>query len=77
MPKDFDFDMKFTVYGFTLAATSGGLTWKITSEMKCLLEAQKRILNNLPLGNVVSINIKAVGPREILRNFNDLVIKIK
>jgi len=78
MPKDFDFDMKFTVTGFTLAATSGGFNLEESSRNQMFTEAQKRILNNLRSGNVVSIiNIKAVGPKGDPRELNDLVIKIK
>ena len=41
-------------------------------------DGQKRILNNLQSGSVVSIiNIKAVGPKGDIRELNDLVIKIK
>ncbi|HCT29558.1 MAG TPA: hypothetical protein DIW31_02220 [Bacteroidales bacterium] len=78
MPKDFDFDMKFTVTSFTLAATIRGFNQEETSRNQAFTEGQKRILNNLQSGSVVSIiNIKAVGPKGDVRDLNDLVIKIK
>lgn len=78
MPKDFDFDMKFTVKEFTLAATIRGFNQEETSRNQMFTEGQKRILNNLQSGSVVSIiNIKAVGPKGDVRDLNDLVIKIK
>ncbi len=78
MPKDFDFDMKFTVREFTLAATIRGFNQEETSKNQMFTDGQKRILNNLQSGSVVSIiNIKAVGPKGDIRELNDLVIKIK
>jgi len=78
MPKDFDFDMKFTVTGFTLAATIRGFNQEESSRNQMFTDGQKRILSNLQAGSVVSIiNIKAVGPKGDPRELNDLVIKIK
>ena len=78
MPKDFDFDMKFTVTGFTLAATIGGFNQEESSKNQLFTDGQKRILTNLRPGSVVNIiNIKAVGPGGDARDLNDLVIKIK
>ncbi len=78
MPKDFDFDMKFTVKEFTLAATIRGFNQEETSKNQMFTDGQKRILTNLQSGSVVSIiNIKAVGPKGDVRDLNDLVIKIK
>ncbi len=78
MPKDFDFDLKFRVTSFTLAATIRGFNQEESSKSQAFTDGQKRILNNLQTGNVVSIiNIKAVGPGGDSRDLNDLVIKIK
>jgi len=78
MPKDFDFDLKFKVTSFTLAATVRGFNQEQSSKGQAFTEDQKRILNNLQSGNVISIiNIKAVGPGGDVRDLNDLVIKIK
>ena len=78
MPKDFDFDLKFKVTSFTLAATIRGFNQEQSSKGQAFTEDQKRILNNLQSGNVISIiNIKAVGPGGDVRDLNDLVIKIK
>ena len=78
MPKDFDFDMKFTVTSFTLAATIRGFNQEESSRNQMFTDGQKRILSNLQSGSVVSIiNIKAVGPKGDPRELNDLVIKIK
>ncbi len=78
MPKDFDFDMKFRVTEFTLAATIRGFNQEESSKSQAFTEGQKRILNNVQSGSVVSIiNIKAVGPKGDPRELNDLVIKIK
>ncbi len=78
MPKDFDFDMKFTVTNFTLAATIRGFNQEESSKNQMFTDGQKRILSNLTSGSVVSIiNIKAVGPKGDSRELNDLVIKIK
>lgn len=78
MPRDFDFDLKYTVTSFTLAASVGGFTQEETSKSQRFTDAQKRIVNNLKAGNVVNIiNVKAVGPSGDVRELNDLVIKIK
>ncbi|NOU17039.1 MAG: gliding motility protein GldM [Bacteroidales bacterium] len=78
MPKDFDFDLKFKVTSFTLAATIRGFNQEQSSKGQAFTEDQKRILSNLQSGNVISIiNIKAVGPGGDVRDLNDLVIKIK
>ncbi|RPH33865.1 MAG: gliding motility protein GldM [Bacteroidales bacterium] len=78
MPKDFDFDMKFRVTEFTLAATIRGFNQDESSKGQSFTEGQKRILNSLQSGSVVNIiNIKAVGPKGDVRELNDLVIKIK
>ena len=78
MPRDFDFDLKFTVVSFTLAASVGGFNQEESSKNQLFTDGQKRILNNLRSGNVVNIiNVKAVGPSGDIRDLNDLVIKIK
>ncbi|NVO08456.1 MAG: gliding motility protein GldM [Bacteroidales bacterium] len=78
MPKDFDFDLKFNVVSFTLAATIRGFNQEESSKNQLFTEGQKRILTNLQSGSVVNIiNIKAVGPGGDQRDLNDLVIKIK
>jgi gliding motility-associated protein GldM len=78
MPRDFDFDLKFTVISFTLAASVGGFNSEESSKSQLFTDAQKRILNTLRSGNVVSIiNVKAQGPSGQIMDLNDLVIKIK
>ena len=78
MPRDFDFELKFTVTSFTLAATVRGFNQEKSSNNQLFTDDQKRILTNLQSGSVVNIiNIKAVGPGGDVRELNDLVIKIK
>ena len=60
MPRDFDFDLKFTVVSFTLAATVNGFNQEESSKSQLFTDGQKRILNNLKSGNVVNIiNVKS------------------
>lgn len=78
MPPDFDFDMKFTVTGFTVSATIGGFLQEEAARGQTFTEGQKRIINNLRSGQVLNItNVKAVGPDGASRDLNDLVFKIQ
>jgi gliding motility-associated protein GldM len=78
MPRDFDFELKFTITNFTLAATVRGFNQEESSKNQLFTDGQKRILNSLQSGSVVNIiNIKAVGPGGDVRELNDLVIRIK
>lgn len=78
MPRDFDFELKFTITNFTLAATVRGFNQEESSKNQLFTDGQKRILSNLQSGSVVNIiNIKAVGPGGDVRELNDLVIRIK
>ncbi len=77
MPPDFDFDMKFTVTGFTVSAVVGGFTDDKVSKSQMLTDDQKRLIGSLRSGQVVSFtNIKAVGPDGSIRELNDLVFRI-
>ena len=78
MPRDFDFELKYTITSFTLSAQIGGFTKEESSKNPSFTAAQKAIINGLKSGNVVNIiNVKAVGPGGDIRELNDLVIKIK
>lgn len=78
MPPDFDFDMKFTVTGFTVSATIGGFLQEESARGQLFSDGQKRIINNLRGGQVLNVtNVKAVGPDGVSRDLNDLVFKIQ
>lgn len=78
MPPDFDFELKYTVTGFTLTAASGSFVTPAQSKGQTFTEEQKRLLNNLRAGSQVTItDVKAVGPNGVPRDLPDLVIKIK
>lgn len=78
MPPDFDFDMKFTITGFTVSATVGGFERSEPSRNQMLTDAQKRIIEGLRSGSTVAFtNVKAVGPDGIPQDLVDLVFKIQ
>lgn len=78
MPQDFDFDLKYTIRGFKVSASIGGFLQEKESKNQLFTEEQKRIINNLRSGNMVTIiDIKAVGPSGDVIDLNDLVLKIK
>jgi len=78
MPPDFDFDMKYTVTGFTISASIGGFTREETAKGQMFSDGQKRIMNGLKSGDNLTItNIKAVGNDGIVKDLNDLVYKIR
>jgi gliding motility-associated protein GldM len=78
MPPDFDFDMRFRVTAFTVSATIGGFLQEQASNNQMFTEEQKRLINNLRVGQVVNItNIKAVGPDGNTVDLNDLVLRIQ
>ncbi len=78
MPVGFDFDMSFTITGFTVMATVGGFARSAVATNQLITEDQKRIFDQLRSGQSVSItDIKAVGPDGSTRDLNDIVIKIR
>lgn len=78
MPPDFDFDMKYTVTGFTISASIGGFTREEAAKGQMFTDGQKRIMNGLKSGDNLTItNIKAVGNDGIVKDLNDLVYKIR
>ena len=75
--KDFDFDLKFRVTGFTIAATyKGNFVEKKTRGAK-LTDEMKELIKDLQRGSTVFItNISAKGPDGKPRQLGALPVKI-
>ena len=75
--EDFDFELIYTVTGFTVSYSDrlgdrqkDSDNWKLTSD-------QKDILNSITRGKDLTIkNIKAIGPDGLTRELNAIVLKI-
>lgn len=79
MPEWFDFDLQFTVTGFTVSYTDrAGFTYDEPSKSKNFTQKQKDIFKKLNRGAKFNIeDITAVGPDGGTRNLGALVFKIK
>ena len=77
MPEDFDFDLKFTVTGFTVGVMDGGFFSEASSSNQTFSQEQRNLLGRLKSGATVAITgIKAQGPGGV-RALYDLVLKVK
>jgi gliding motility-associated protein GldM len=78
MPPDFDFDLKFTIKSFTISANVDGYEqsdniagWRFTDKAKTIINRIR------PNQRITIENIKAVGPDGVVRDLNDINIKVK
>lgn len=78
MPEDFDFDMKFSVLGFTVGAVVGGYLTEQPSSGPQFTDRQKQLISNLTPGMQMTItNIKVKGPDGVVRTLQPKVYKIQ
>lgn len=78
MPEDFDFDMKFTVLGFTVGAVVGGYLTEQVSTGPQFTDRQKQLMQNLTAGMQLTItNIRVKGPDGVVRTLQPKVYKIQ
>jgi len=77
MGQDFDFDLKFTVTEFTVAATVQGFQREFTSKSNRFTQDQRNLIKGLSRGNNVYIqDVKAVGPDGSTRNLATIKFKL-
>ena len=77
MPEDFDFDMKFTVLGFTVGAVVGGYLTEQVSTGPQFTDRQKQLMQNLTAGMQLTItNIRVKGPDGVVRTLQPKVYQI-
>jgi gliding motility-associated protein GldM len=75
--KDFDFDLKFTVTGFTLAGTYKGNFVEKKARGGKLTDEMKELIKDMPKGSTVFItNINAKGPDGKVRQLGALPVKL-
>ena len=76
--ENFDFDMKFTVTGFTVSATIKGFTQDVNCNGPSFTAQAKSLINSVPSGGKLYIeNIKAKGPDGSVRDLGSISYKLK
>jgi gliding motility-associated protein GldM len=76
--ENFDFDLKFTVVGFTVSATVKGFTQNAESRSGQFTAQQKQLIAGVPAGGKVYIeDIKAKGPDGSTRNLNTIKFTVR
>jgi gliding motility-associated protein GldM len=74
---DFDFELNYTVTGFTVFYTDKGMDIEASSSTSLFTPQQRRALEGLTRGkNLMIKDIKAVGPDNKTRDLNAIVLKI-
>jgi gliding motility-associated protein GldM len=74
---DFDFELNYTVTGFTIFYTDKGMDIEETCTGSNLTPRQKQALNGLTRGkNLMIKDIKALGPDNKPRDLNAIILKI-
>jgi hypothetical protein len=74
---DFDFELNYTVTGFTVFYTDKGMDIEATSSNSLFTAQQRRALEGLTKGkNLMIKDIKAIGPDNKTRELNAIVLKI-
>ncbi len=74
---DFDFELNYTVTGFTVFYTDKGMDIEETCTGSNLTQKQKNALNGLTRGkNLMIKDIKAIGPDNKPRDLNSIILKI-
>jgi gliding motility-associated protein GldM len=75
--KDFDFNLRFLVTGFTLSYVDKGFTVSETSSNNALNDKQKGLLTRLTRGAQLMVtNVRAVGPDKKERVLNPVIIRV-
>ncbi len=75
--ENFDFDLTFTVTGFTVSATLGGFTKEESSTGATINAAQKAIISECKTGTKVYFeSITAMGPDKTIRNLGTVNFKL-
>lgn len=78
MPEWFEFDLEFTVTGFTLATYIQGFYQELQATGGTFSSAQREVLRNLNPGAKLYLNdVMAVGPDGSTRNLGTVFIKVK
>lgn len=78
MPADFDFDMKFSVLGFTVGAVVGGYLTEQVANGPQFTDRQKQLMQNLTAGMQMTItNIRVKGPDGVVRTLQPKVYKVQ
>jgi len=78
MPDWFEFDLEFTVTGFTLATYIQGFYQELPASGGTFTSAQREVLRNLNPGAKLYLNdVMAVGPDGSSRNLGTVFIKVK
>ena len=78
MPDWFEFDLEFTVTGFTLATYIQGFYQELPASGGTFTSAQREVLRNLNPGAKLYLNdVMAVGPDGSTRNLGTVFIKVK
>ncbi|MGL5959820.1 MAG: gliding motility protein GldM [Bacteroidales bacterium] len=78
MPRDFDFDLKFTIRSFVVFASIDGYVREEMATGLMFTEKQKQIMRKLAPGQRLSItDIKAAGPDGKVVELPDLSIKVR
>jgi len=74
---DFDFELNYTVTGFTIFYTDKGMDIEESCSSSNLTPKQKQALNGLTRGkNLMIKDIKALGPDNKTRDLNAIILKI-
>lgn len=75
--ENFDFDLKFTIKGFTVSATIKGFEQVKASPSNILTGEQKDLINRVDKGQKVYFDeIKAVGPDGSVRSLSPIIFKL-
>jgi len=74
---DFDFELNYTVTGFTVFYTDKGMDIEESSSASTFTPKQRQALNGLTRGkNLMIKDIKALGPDGKTRDLNSIILKI-
>ena len=75
--ENFDFDLRFTIKGFTVSATIKGFEQVKASPSNVLTSEQKELINRVDKGQKVYFDeIKAVGPDGSKRSLSPIIFKL-
>jgi hypothetical protein len=74
---DFDFDLQYTVTGFSILFSDRGLDYEEPSSNSNLTAKQKDLINRLTRGkNLIIKDIKALGPDGKTKDLQPIILKI-
>jgi hypothetical protein len=76
--KDFVWDLKFEIKGFTLFCSNGTSDYEETAKGNKITDKMKSLISDLEVGqNIVFKDIQAIGPDGRQRNLNPIVLTIR